>query len=184
MARYSDDLTRAQASDAPDGWLNDNQLLGILASATNPDGTPYALPTTRAGTVAADVLSGRQAFTATTVATTIVTVPAGRTWVGQVGASVAVGVNSASTTAGQASALLSVAGAGAIPAAGVYLGVDALAGANAVTGLTGAQGSNYAAATWTVVAPAGNAVTIQVTATCAGTTSKVDAYATGVLVAN
>ena len=172
-------MTRNQ----PDGPLNNNKLLTILTSATNPDGTPYTLPITAAQPLAADMLCGRQSFTATTAATTLVTIPAGRTWVGHVGASVAVSIAAASSTAGRASAELSTAGAGATPAAGVYLGVDALAGANAATGAVGTQAANYAAAPWTVVAPAGNAVTIQVATTCTGTTTRVDAHATGALVA-
>lgn len=157
-------------------------LIATLASAVNPDGSPFSLPVSPPAPAAADVVAGRQASTATTAATTLVTVPAGRTWVGEVGASVSVSVAAAAATAGRASAEISTAGAGATPAAGVYLGVDALTGANATTGTVGTQAANYACAPWTVVAPAGNAVTIQVATTHTGTTSRVDAYAVGALV--
>lgn len=160
-----------------------HKLLAPLISTENPDGTPYSLPVDMAKPDAANVLTGRVATTATTAATTIVTVPAGRTWVGTVGASVSCAVTAATATEGRASAVISTAGTGVTPAAGVYLGVDAVAGANAATGTTGNGAANYGSAPLAVVAPAGNAVTIQVATTNTGTVARVDAFASGMLVA-
>jgi len=106
--------TRAQAEANSEVW----RLIATLATATNPDTTPFSLPVETAAPLAADVLAGRQVFTATTAATTIATVPAGRTWQGSIGASVSCAVTAGVATAGQASALLSVAGANATPPPG------------------------------------------------------------------
>lgn len=135
-----------------------------------------------AGAVAAeDILTGRGTFEATTPATALVTVPAGRTWAGVVGASVSVGIAAGSSTPGRAGAVFSVAGAGAAPAGDVF-GMDAKAGANAATGTVGGSAANFGSAPLVVVAPAENDVTISVATTNAGTASLVDAFATGRLV--
>lgn len=68
------------------------------------------------------------------------------------------------------------------PAAGTYSVVDARSGANAATGTVGTQGNNFGSTPFVVVAPAGNSVTIAVAATCAGTASLVEAFASGRLV--
>lgn len=138
-----------------------------------------AAPTAAAAAV--NVLAGRQVFAASTATTTLITVPAGRVWQGTVGASVSCSVAAASAVAGQARALFSTAGAGVSPVAGVYFGVDAQAGANAASGTTGSQAANFGFMALTVVAPAQNAVTVQVASTNAGTSSLVDAFASGVL---
>lgn len=132
--------------------------------------------------IVGDILMGRLTFTATTAATTLITVPAGRTWVGHVGASVACALTAAVTNAGRASAVISTAGTGVTPAAGDVFGVDALSGANAATGVVGNGSANSGSMPLTVAAPAGNSVTVQVACTCTGTTSRVDAYASGQLV--
>lgn len=158
-------------------------MVRISRAEVDAGSTPYSLPVSAPTPLAADVLAGRQVFTATTAATTLITIPAGRTWVGQVGASVATSVVAAATTAGRASAEISTAGTGVTPGAGVYLGVDALQGANAATGTVGGGNSNFGSTPLTVVAPAGNAVTVQVACTVTGTSGRVDAYASGALVA-
>lgn len=145
-------------------------------SATSP------LPTSSGATTAANVLTGYQTFAVTTVATTVLTVPAGRTWVGQVGAACACAVVAGSATVGQARAVFTTAGAGVTPAAGAILAAEAKAGANAATGTTGSNGSRAVQAPFTIVAPVGNAVTVQVTTTQSGTSSVVDAWCTGALV--
>lgn len=179
------------------------QLLAILASGKNLDGTPFTLPVEVDDSVPLSVLvgntapipvsvddspvvpgnirCGRFSSTATTAATTLITIPAGRTWVGTVGASVSCAVTAASIATGRASALISVSGANAVPAPGIYLGVDALAGPNNATGTVGSQGSNSLSSAFTVIAPAGNSVNIQVATTQSGTTSLVDAFANGEL---
>lgn len=90
-------------------------------------------------------------------ATTLITIPAGRTWQGSVAAE-------ASATAAAASAVISTAGTGVVPAAGNLLVVDALGAAG---GLGDSNANNMANVY--VSAPAGNAVTL--TATIVGTGS-------------
>lgn len=157
------------------------EIIATLVSGVNADGSPFTLPVSSAVVVASDILDGRQAFTATTAATTLITVPAGRTWSGRIGASVSCTNSAAVGVLAHASAKFSTAGGGVTPAAGIYFGVDALAGANVAAGLSGTQGSNFGSAPLVVVAPVGNAVTIQVASTNVGTTSNVDAFASGQL---
>lgn len=126
-------------------------------------------------------LQGYAAYTASQVATTLVTVPAGNTFIGEIGAQCDVGVAAASTTAGQALAVFTTAGANAFPAAGSVFDVEARCGANAATGTVGSQGSASGSRRITVIAPAGNAVTIQVTTTQAGTASRCSVWANGTL---
>ena len=172
-------ITRAAAlSTDTDRW-HVNKLIATIASATNPDGTLYTLPIAISAPLAADILSGRQAFTATTAATTLVTIPAGRTWSGQIGASVTCSVAAGTTVPGQASAQISVAGTGSTPIAGIYLGVDTRVGAGLATSVNGAQSANFASAPIIIAAPAGNSVTVQVASTNTGTAALVDTFALG-----
>lgn len=152
----------------------------LLKVTDNGDGTA-TLNVASGATSAANVLDGFQSFTATTAATTLITVPAGRTWVGTVGVACAASIAAASATAGQARAVVTVAGAGATPAAGTLFAVEARAGANAATGTVGSNGHAAQSAPLTVIAPAGNAVTVQVATTQAGTYTVVDAFAAGAL---
>lgn len=130
---------------------------------------------------AANLVSGYLNFTSTTAATTLITVPAGKTWQGTAGASCDVAQAAATATAGVARAVFTTVGAGATPAAGTIFAVEARAGANAATGTVGSQAANSAALPMTIVAPSGNAVTVAVASTCAGTNTSVDAWASGVL---
>lgn len=173
MAEYSRDsksvvaaaLFTVDASDVP-----------TRISGTNP------LPTASGAPTAANVLVGFLSFAATTGATTLLTVPAGRTWVGTIAATCAVGIAAASSTAGQARAAFATAGTGVTPAAGTVAACEAKAGANAATGTVGSNGSARLALPLTVVAPAGNSVTVTVATTQAGTSSVVDASASRELV--
>jgi hypothetical protein len=155
--------------------LTDDQL---RASAVSVSGSG-AFSTQQAPPAAAAILAGRQTFTATTGATTLITVPAGKTWVGTIGASVDCAVAAASSTAGQATATFTTAGTNVTPAAGTYFVVEARAGANAATGAVGSSEANFGSVPFYVVAPAGNSVTIQVASTNAGTNSLVEAFASG-----
>ena len=165
-----------------------NHVANAALFTVDSDGVPARvsssapLPTSAGAATAANVLAGFQSFTSTTAATTVVTIPAGRTWVGTVGVSCAVGIAAASATAGQARAVVTTAGTGVTPAAGTILAAEAKVGANSATGTVGGSGSQSASAAFTVIAPAGNSVTIQVASTNAGTASVVDCYATGALV--
>lgn len=156
------------------------EIAGPLVVVGMSGGT--AVPTVEGAPAAADILAGHQSFTATTAATTLITIPAGRTWAGTIGASVDCAVAAASATAGQAAATFTTAGVGVTPAAGTYFVVEARAGANAATGTGGSQAANFGSTPFTVVAPAGNSVTIQVASTNAGTNSLVEAFASGQLV--
>jgi len=171
--------TRADAAAA----RSSHSLLAVLVSATNPDDTPYTLPVISAAPVAADILNGYLNFSSTTGATTLITVPAGRTWVGHIGASVACRLTAASTANGRATATFTTAGTGVTPAAGTVLVIDSMAGTNAATGTVGSQGGNFGRVPFTVIAPGGNSVTIAVAATATGSGATVDAYASGSLVA-
>lgn len=139
---------------------------------------PGGRPTTPGG---ADILDGLQTFAATTAATTVITVPAGRTWVGTIAISCACSNAGANAVAAVATGVVSTAGAGVIPAAGSYLRCDAQAGANVAAGTVGDSGDNFLSSPFQVVAPVGNAVQVQATATIAGTAGQVSVSAIGAL---
>jgi hypothetical protein len=122
---------------------------------------------------AATVLAGFQTFAATTGATTVITVPAGRTWSGWVSLSVTVANAGANAVAAAATGTLTTAGAGVTPAAGTYLRCDAFAGANVAAGTVGDQDASTVSMPFVVAAPAGNPVTLQATATIAGSAGQV-----------
>ena len=121
---------------------------------------------------AADILHGYDNRTIGVGATTIITVPAGRTFIGKVAASVSCTVAAAVNTSAETVATFSVSGAGATPAAGNLFTVAAQAGANAVTGVSGTEGNNYGELSVVVVAPAENSVAIQYAITMTGSTSQ------------
>ena len=174
-------MTAAEAQDVNGGGWQLHKLLSTLVTAKNPDGTLYTLPIAVSAPLASEIISGRQAFTATTAATTLITIPAGRTWSGQIGASVTCSVAAGTTIPGQASAQISVSGTGAVPIAGIYLGVDTRVGSGLATSVNGAQSANFASAPIIICAPAGNTVTVQVASTNTGTVALVDAFALGKL---
>lgn len=173
-------MARIAWSDAVDGAYSSTDLLAVLASAMNPDGTSYSLPNEAGVPAAADIVAGHQAFTATTAATTVITVPAGGTWRGSISLSCDASRVAAATTAAQALGEVTIAGAGSTPAAGTYVSCEARAGANAATGTTGTQAANTVTVPeFVVVAPAGNAVTVQATATIDATNGRVSCSAIG-----
>jgi hypothetical protein len=134
-----------------------------------------------AAVVAANVLDAYSQVTVTQAATTILTVPAGRTWVGQIGAA-CVCTNSAGTAAAAAArASFSIAGAGATPPAGNIFAVEARTGTPTAAAVDGMHLDNFGWVPLTVVAPAGNAVTIQLTTLNVGAYASVDAFAIGAL---
>jgi len=157
-------------------YTSDGAGVASRVSASNP------IPTQPGAPVAANILVGFQSFTSTTGATTVITVPAGRTWQGTVAVSCACQTVAATATAGQARAVISVAGAGATPAAGTVGACEAKNGANAATGTVGTQAANSVTFPLVVIAPGGNAVTVQVATTIAGTAGVVDVSASGALV--
>ena len=141
------------------------------------DGVPFVRPIV--GPADADINVGYLSHTSTTGATTLLTVPAGRTWAGTVTIVAAVAKDAAATTTAQARAVIATAGTGVVPAAGTILACEAKAGANAVGGVTGSQGGNSIAARVVVRAPVGNAVTLTLVSTVAGTAGVLDVSAIG-----
>ena len=142
-------------------------------------GKPAVAP---GGASAANILDGFSLVTATQAATTFLTVPAGRTWVGTVEILADVANAGANAVAGVAQGIVSVAGAGAAPPAGNIMACTARAGANVAAGTVGSQGSNNSGPQpLTIVAPGGNAVTLQLTTTVAGTNGEVSVSAIGSL---
>lgn len=151
--------------------------LATIASGMNPDGTPSPA---QGGIDPGDILNGFQTFAATTAATTIITIPAGETWQGNIFVSCAAGEVGAGAAQPQATAIISTAGAGAIPAAGNWIRVDAVAGANVAAGTVGDGATNAATIPFVAVAPAGNSITIQAASTNVGTFSQVSVSAIGI----
>lgn len=164
----------AQAQGAPLFILNGAGVLTPV-SATDP------VPTSGGAATAANILTGTFNVLATTAATTVITVPAGRTWVGTVAISCACATAAAGTTAGQARAVVTTAGTGVTPA-GTVVACDARNGANAATGTVGSQAANSLSVPLTVIAPAGNSVTVQAASTIAGSAASVDVACVGALV--
>ena len=138
------------------------------------------VPTTMAAPVAADVIAGHLAHTATTAAATIITVAAGETWRGTISICCDVAIAAASATAGQALGVLATAGTGVTPSAGTYLTCEARAGANAATGTVGSSAANAVVIQdFVLIAPVGNAVTLTGDTTIAGTAGRVSYSANG-----
>lgn len=128
---------------------------------------------------ATDVLAGFLSHAATTAAAALITVPAGRTWTGTISVAAAASTAAGVAAAGQARAVVTTAGVGAIPA-GTLMAAEARSAANAATGTSGDSNSTALSVPVVVVAPAGNAVTVQVASTI--TTGVVDVSASGMLV--
>lgn len=126
---------------------------------------------------AANILAGQLSHTATTAATTILTVPAGRTWVGTLTISCAVQSPAANATTSSARGAIATAGVGVTPAAGTYLACEAKNGANAATGTVGTQAAQTVFIPFIVIAPGGNSVTITGTTTIVGGGTGVVDYA-------
>lgn len=141
---------------------------------SDPDVTAPLVRTTTGAPASGDILNGYRTTTGT-----LITVPAGQTWVGEVGASASCSVTAGSTATGLARAVIATSGSGAVPAGDVF-GVEAKAGSNAATGTAGNAGNAEASAPL-VVAAADVDVTLDVTITTSGTTSAVHAWASGAL---
>lgn len=155
--------------------ISNGQLASLQTDAAGNLRTAPQRPT------AADIVTGYLQHTATTGAATLLTVAAGRTWVGTVTVSVAGSKAAANTGNGLVSALIATAGTGVAPAAATVLAVSARVGANAATGTVGTQGANFGSMRMTIVAPAGNAVTLTLASTLTNISEgAVDASAFGV----
>jgi len=169
------------AADAAAAVGNPVQIGGVDGSGNAQrvlTDTTGAVATYSGAPAAASILVGHQAQTATTAATTIITIPAGSTWYGTVTVSADVGVAAASATAGQALGTVTTAGAGVTPAAGTVHTCEARAGANAATGNVGSQGNNSCKIEMYINCASGTC-TLQGASTQAGTASRVSFSASG-----
>lgn len=141
-----------------------NQINGNPGTATQ-GGTPPI--------VGANILDGFASSPSTTSGI-LITIPAGRTWVGTLTITCAVSVTAAVATTGSATGTITTAnGSGTvIPAAGTYARCDAIAAANVAGGLTGTDASeDVGPIPFVVQAPAAGTVTISYTITVAGASS-------------
>lgn len=125
---------------------------------------------------ASDIVAGSIEVASGAGPTTIITISAGRTWVGTVCATITNSKAAAATGNGQSKATVATAGTGVVPAAGTYFEVNAFSGANAATGTAGTQAANFGCIPMTVVAPAGNSVTLTGTNTGANITDGNSAF--------
>lgn len=139
------------------------------------------VPVSIAPILPANILTGFQVFTSTTAATTVITVPAGRTWVGTVLVSCGVQNAAALASAGEARGTVSVAGGGATPAAGTLFEIECVVGANAAAGTVGDGDNNSGSLPFVIAAPAANAVTVQLASVVTGSGGRVSAAAAGLL---
>lgn len=205
IASDNDALTVKQATAAN---LN-AQVVGAAASGAAAAGNPVlnggqyvtlanqlALSTGNAGTLQLDsagnqkvtlgapaignILVGRQTFTSTTGATTLITITAGKTWIGTINASVDCNSAAALATACKANATFTTVGANTTPAAGTYFVCQTTSGANAATGTVGDGNSNFCSTPF-IASCASGSCTIAVASTNAGTASLVEASAIGVM---
>lgn len=159
----------------------------LLVSPSMYDGTTHdmlrgdsinGLKTYHSAPQASNIVAGSQSYTSTQAATTIITIPAGTTWVGEVSISASSSTVAGSATAGQALGVVTTTGAGTTPAAGQVMDCEARNGANAATGTVGSQGNNSCRLTMAVNCASGTC-TIAGATTQAGTASRVSFSATG-----
>lgn len=120
------------------------------------------------------ILDGSVTVTSSAAATLLLTIPAGRTWVG----GIALSVSATAATAGLYKATINTSGAGAVPASAVNI----LTAHMSLVGTTPAGLATFSDYIGDVVvsAPAANAVTLTVTNSTA-TAMTSDANAVGVL---
>ena len=180
-------MGRISRSDAINSTVNGyyiSNLLATLVSGFNPDGSVFTLPVASVSSapLPSDILCGNQATLVTIPATTLITIPAGRTWSGQIGATVSCTVAAGSTTAGIAQVIFSVSGTNVNPATGSYFGIDAHTGASSATSVMGTQAANFGSSPFTISAPPENSVTLQITTTNSGSSSYVNSFALGKLI--
>lgn len=139
------------------------------------------LKTTYGAPAIGNILSGRVTATSTVAAATIVTITAGKSALVKMGASVSCTVAAASATACDAAATFTTVGAGVTPAAGTLWVCDAKGAANAATGTVGAGGNNSCGDHEQWVSCASGTCTVAVATTAAGTSSLIEAWASGVM---
>jgi hypothetical protein len=146
--------------------------MGVSVPVGNQGGTQDGV----LSSIPNQVVTGAATATNTTSPQTIITVPAGRTWVG----SITLGATNSATAASNATAKVNTSGTGAIPAAAVnLLTVHCSLVGTTPAGL--ASQNNATPGDVVVQAPVGNSVTLTLTNSTA-TTFVSDATAVGVLV--
>lgn len=131
------------------------------ANALKVDGSAVVQPVSLPAITAANILDGFATATAVTAATTLITIPAGRTWIGVLSIQCATTLEAGTTTDRQITGVLSTAGAGVTPS-GNQLQCDAIAGAGTAAGTIGGQATAFnQTVRMVVIAPGGNSVTVQ-----------------------
>lgn len=145
----------------------------VVVADQNGDMDPLSRNKTYAPATA-DILTGSAvAGPSSTTAVTIITIPAGRTWYGNIGVEC---VNTANTATGRTRAMIQVNGTSVTPAAGTNLCVAVThPGGNTAPSADAAVPFTY------VVAPGGNSVTIQVKLDTSDANFEATGYANGVL---
>jgi hypothetical protein len=161
--------------------VNVAQVAGVATSNGSRITDTGVLSVFQAAPATANILVGHQAQTVTTVATTIITIPSNRTWVGTITVTCDVANTGAVTTVGQALGTITTVGANVTPAAGTYVTCEARCGANVATGTVGTQGQNSITVPMVVNTGAATA-TLALASTQAGTNSRVAAICSGYLI--
>jgi hypothetical protein len=135
--------------------------------------TPFGAAQSGEYTNPGQILANAVSATNTAAAQTLLTVPAGRTWLG----SLALAATNTAAAGATGISTIATAGTGVVPAAGPLLKVHC----STVGTTAGLASQNNAISDVLVVAPAGNAVTLTLTNSTA-TTYTSDATAVGVLI--
>lgn len=146
----------------------------------DPTGTT-SQPVSIAVPVAANILDGN--FDSTGAASgTLITIPAGRTWIGYITTSVSAFVNANSSTGTNIFGYTTTAGAGATPSPSALIGkVQVLMAANSATGLTGTNETGSITVRVVAIAPVGNSITLVGNASFSATAGTVNICAVGEL---
>ena len=160
------------------GTTNTKEDVTVTSGSLNVNVTGGTVATTSSAPTAASIRAGSQSYTATQAATTIITIPAGNSWVGDVMISASVSTVAGTATAGQALGVVTTTGAGTTPAAGQVMDCEARNGANGATGTVGSQGNNSCRLTMIVNCASGTC-TLAGATTQAGTNSRVSFSASG-----
>jgi hypothetical protein len=162
--------------------VNVAQIAGTAASTGSRVTDAGVLSVFQAAPASANILVGHVAHTATTAAATIITIGAGKTWVGTITVTANV-YNTAvtGTTAGQAQGLIATTGANTVPAPATVVSCEARVGANTAT-IGGGVGDAVTVTVPMVVTTGASGATITLASTIAGTGGRVAAMCSGYLI--
>lgn len=129
----------------------------------------------------ANILSGFTTFAASGGPATVLTIPAGRIWVGTITLQCAVSEAAAGAVGGVATLTLAQAGNVGLPALGTIARCDAVSGANAAGGTTGSESTSTVQIPWTCQAGGGGPMVFNVTAVISGTAGQASCTVAGAL---